>query len=159
MKKSIQLAVLLSVLASDSYAQSNSHPTADEFSRFIVAGLKHGITQANPAKGACLADMSDTALSDTIHGLISSNLSTTEIKKFDSLYGSSLGKRWTDDKILYGLSSGKKHGTFTAIELDKIARIADTESGKKLEEITLASNPAIRAAILEIVKGRASQCQ
>jgi len=159
MKNKIQLAVLFSIIASNSYAQANNHPTADEFSRFIVAGVKYGATQANPTKGACLSDIGDNVLSEIAQELITSNFTSAEIRKFDSFHGSDLGRRWTDDKILYGMSGGTKHGKFTALELDQIARVADSESGLKLQGLVRASNPAIRDAIREALTARAPQCK
>jgi hypothetical protein len=76
-------------------AQVQAGSTANEMSRFIVAGLNFQIGQIYPDKITCLR-IADGALSQDVQQVLDKEFNPNELSVMDNFYNPSLGKKFTD---------------------------------------------------------------
>ncbi|SFK34779.1 hypothetical protein [Lysobacter sp. cf310] len=149
MLKTLFIAAALSLSLSATALAEKPHPTANEFSRLTVAGMKHGLSKSHPAMAACVGKISDSALSEAYQAVIARIVPAADIATLDAFFGTPLGKRWTDDNILFGQTGGASHGEFSKDELKQITPIVSLPSYIKLQEVGASGDPVIQKAVMK----------
>ena len=142
-------AALALALGSAAQAEEVRHPTADEFSRLSIAGMKHGLAQSHPAMKSCVDKISNYAYSEAYQAIIARIVPAADRVVLDAFFSTPLGARWTDDNILYSRTGGASHGEFDAEELERIRAIVSMPSYIKLQEVGGSGDPLIQKAMMK----------